>query len=70
MIAREHQGRGYGRRALERLVEHVRGRPGAVRLGTSCVLASEGGPELFYRRFGFEATEEILHGERVLRLPL
>jgi hypothetical protein len=34
------------------------------------VLASEGGPELFYRRFGFEATEEILHGERVLRLPL
>src|SRR5687767_15227871 len=34
MIAAEHQGRGYGRRALGLVVEYVRSRPGAVELRT------------------------------------
>ena len=70
MIAAEHQRRGYGHRALELLVEHVRGRPGATHLGTSCYPASGGGPERFYRAFGFEPTGEVIDDEIVLQLPL
>jgi diamine N-acetyltransferase len=70
MIDAAHQGRGYGRRALELLVEQVRSRPGATELGTSCVPAADGGPEHFYLAFGFEPTGEVEHGEMMLRLPL
>jgi diamine N-acetyltransferase len=70
MIAAEHQGKGYGRRALELLVDHVRGLPRATTLLCSCVPAAEGGPEPFYLGFGFEPTGEVDHGEMVLRLVL
>jgi diamine N-acetyltransferase len=43
--------------------------PGATQLGTSYVLG-EGGPEGFYRRFGFVDTGEVDDGEVVCRLPL
>jgi diamine N-acetyltransferase len=69
MIAAEHQGRGYGRRALGLVVEYVRSRPGAVELRTSYV-PGEGSPGPFYHRLGFEDTGEVDDGERVLRLPL
>ena len=69
MIAAEHQGKGYGRRALELLVERVRGLPGAAELGTSYDPA-EGGPAGFYKGFGFVETGEVLDGEVVCRLPL
>jgi diamine N-acetyltransferase len=70
MIAAPHQRKGYGRRALDLLVEHVRTRPGATHLGTSCVPASEGGPEPFYLGFGFEPTGAFDDGETILSLPL
>jgi len=70
MIAAEHQSKGYGRRALELLVEHVRGLPRATTLFCSCIPASEGGPEPFYLAFGFEPTGEVEDGEMVLRLDL
>ncbi len=70
MIAAPFQDKGYGRRTLELLVDQVRGRPGATHLMTSCVPASEGGPEPFYLGFGFEPTGEIDDGELVLRLAL
>ena len=69
MIAAEHQGKGYGRRALELLVDRVRGLPGATQLGTSYV-PGEGGPEGFYKRFGFTDTGEVDDGEAVCRLPV
>ena len=69
MIADGHQRKGYGRRALELLVERVRGLPGAANLGASYVPA-EGGPEGFYRGFGFVDTGEVNDGEVVCRLPL
>ncbi len=69
MMDGRYQGRGYGRRALELLVEYVRSRPGAAELRTSCV-PGEGGPEGFYLACGFEPTGEERHGERVLRLAL
>jgi diamine N-acetyltransferase len=40
MIDRTHQGRGYGRAAIERLVEHVRTRPRGD--GTACVAREVG----------------------------
>ena len=69
MIAGEHQGRGYGRRALEQVIARVRSRPGARQLLTSCVPA-EGGPRPFYERLGFAATGEVDGGEEVLCLVL
>ncbi|MBN1641517.1 MAG: GNAT family N-acetyltransferase [Anaerolineae bacterium] len=69
MIAAPHQGKGYGRRAIELLVDYVRTRPGAKELRTSYV-PIEGGPEGFYRKLGFEPTGEILEREVVMRLPL
>jgi len=69
MIAAEQQGEGYGRRALELLVDRVRNLPGATELLTSYVPA-EGGPEGFYKGFGFVDTGEVENGEVVCRLPL
>ena len=43
MIAAEHQGKGYGKAALDRVVEYVRTRPGATELLCSYV-PGEAGP--------------------------
>lgn len=69
MIDARHQRRGYGRRALELLVEHVRARPGASELLVSCV-PGERSPEPFYAGLGFARTGLVEHGEIVLRLPI
>jgi len=69
MIAAEHQRKGYGRRAIEQLVEYIKTRPNAAELKASYV-PIEGGPEAFYHSLGFEETGEVSHGERVIRLPL
>lgn len=69
MIDARYQGRGYGRRALELLAEHVRTRPGATTLGVSYV-PGEGNPGPFYHRFGFVDTGEVDEGENVARLHL
>lgn len=69
MLDARHQRRGYGRRAIELLIEHVRTRPGATVLGTSCV-PGEGGPGPFYEKLGFVYTGEEEDGERVMRRPL
>jgi diamine N-acetyltransferase len=63
MIDERYQGFGFGRRAIERLLEHVRGRPGAKELLLSCV-PGEAGPENFYRKLGFAATDKW-HGEEM-----
>lgn len=64
-----YQGRGFGRRAVELVIEHVRTRPGAKEL-----LLSHGrthiSPERFYKRLGFEHTGEMMHDEYVMRLAL
>ena len=69
MIDARHQGKGYGAKAIELLVAHVRARPGAVELKTSWV-PGPGSPEGFYRRLGFEPTGEIDDGEVVARRVL
>ena len=55
MVDVRYQKRGFGRRALALLVAHVRSRPNARTLRTSC-RRGEGSPEGFYRRLGFRPT--------------
>lgn len=69
MVAAEHQGKGYGRRALDLVVDHVRERPGATELLSSYVPGDDG-PGAFYRRYGFVETGELDEGEAVIRLAL
>jgi diamine N-acetyltransferase len=59
---------GYGRSALERIVEIVRA-AGATELLTS-YQPGPGEPWPFYRRFGFEPTGEMDGDEIILRLAL
>ena len=54
MIAGPHQGLGFGRRTIERLVADLRAR-GFKELRLSCHEV-EGGPEPFYRGLGFVPT--------------
>jgi diamine N-acetyltransferase len=69
MIDARFQRHGYGRQALELIFAHVKTRPGAMELFTSCVDAP-GGPGPFYERMGFTYTGTVDGGERVMRRPL
>ena len=69
MIARPYQGMGFGRRAVEMLIDYVKTRPNADELLVSCG-EGEGSPEGFYRRLGFKRNGKM-HGDEVgLSLPL
>jgi diamine N-acetyltransferase len=69
MIADGQQGKGYGRLAMQLLIDEVRTRPGATELKTSYVPGDDG-PEGFYRKLGFEPTGEVDEGEVVARIAL
>jgi diamine N-acetyltransferase len=69
MIDHRYQRSGIGRRALELLIEHVRTRPRATDLLTSCV-PGEGTPIPFYEKLGFALTGEKDDGELVMKLKL
>ena len=67
-IAAEHQGRGYGRFAVQSVCEEVR-RRGQTR-ATVTWAEGEGGPEPFYLRLGFRPTGERSGGQVVGELAL
>jgi diamine N-acetyltransferase len=68
MIDAAHQGKGYGRRALELLVDEARkDGVGEVKLSYH---PGERSPHEFYTRFGFVDTGEFEEGEIVMRLAL
>jgi len=69
MLDAGQQGKGYGRRAVELVIDYVTTRPGATELRVSWV-PGDGGPEGFYHSLGFEPTGEIDDGEVVARLLL
>jgi diamine N-acetyltransferase len=69
MIDARHQRRGYGRAALDLVVSHVRGFPGASELRSSYV-DGEAGPGGFYRAYGFRETGEHEHDKVVIALSL
>lgn len=69
MIDQRYQGNGFGKRALELLVDYVKKRPNASELYTSCV-PGEGSPSIFYEKFGFIGTGDKEENEDVYRLIL
>jgi diamine N-acetyltransferase len=68
MIATPYHGKGYGRRALDKLIRHLK-ETGVPRLYTSCG-QGEGSPEGFYRRLGFIPTGDEYDHEIELVLDL
>ena len=69
MIDANHQGKGYGRQAMNLVIERVRTLPGARELLLS-VVPGEGSPAPFYESLGFAFTGEVHHGEHVMSLVL
>jgi len=69
MIAGQHHGQGYGRRAIELLVDYVRTRPGATVLEVSCGQGA-GSPEGFYERVGFRRSGKMYDEEVGLIMDL
>jgi diamine N-acetyltransferase len=69
MIDHRHQGKGYGHRAVECLVEHVRTRPAAERLLVSHVKDAERLAR-FYQSLGFRYTGKEDEGELVMARDL
>jgi len=54
MIDAHYQKLGFGKRAMDLLIDYVRNRPGARELTLSCH-PGEDGPEPFYRHYGLPA---------------
>ena len=69
MIGGDYQGHGFGRRAMEQVIEHVRTHPDAKEMKASYV-PIEGGPKAFYHSLGFTETGEMDGDEVVIRLAL
>ena len=69
MIDMRYQGMGFGARAFELLVTHVRSRPHAEEL-LSSYKSGPDSAEGFYRRLGFEPTGEDHNGEIHIRYSL
>lgn len=69
MIDERYQKLGFGKQAMDLLVEYVRGRPGAKELTLSCH-PEEQGPEPFYRHYGFTLTGRMLDNEAEMKIDL
>lgn len=69
MIDERFQKQGFGRRALALVVEHVRTRPGAKVLMTSCI-DKPGSAQPFYEKFGFIPNGEKEGDELIMRYAL
>ena len=69
MIDKKHQGKGYGLKALELIIDHVRALPKATNFLLSYV-PGPGEPKGFYEKLGFVETGEEEDGEKIMRLTL
>jgi diamine N-acetyltransferase len=69
MIDARYQGCGFGKRAMQRILDRVRSLPAVTCLRTS-VVPGPGGPQPFYESLGFVPTGEIDDDEIVLQLDL
>jgi len=69
MIDARYQKMGFGKQAMNLLMEYVRARPGARELTLSCHPV-EDGPEPFYRKYGFTLTGRMIEDEAEMRIDL
>ena len=69
MVDERHQGRGIGRQAMRRVIDHVRAKGVFATLELSYV-PGPGCPEPFYRSLGFGPTGRMDGDEVVLELAL
>ncbi|MEP0203109.1 MAG: GNAT family N-acetyltransferase [Halioglobus sp.] len=69
MIDAQHQGNGYGRKALQLIVEFVRNTTVAKELLLSYVPA-DGSAGPFYEKLGFTETGKVEEGENIMKLEL
>jgi diamine N-acetyltransferase len=69
MIDEKYQGRGYGKRALGLVIQHVKQNPKAQEIGLS-YREGGGSPKSFYERIGFRDTGEMVDGEHEMKLTL
>ncbi len=68
MIDAQHQGRGYGSRAIRLLIERIKDSPSPKALVTSH-LKGDGDAGSFYEKLGFSYTGEIVGGrDYVMRM--
>ena len=68
MIDARYQGKGYGHRAMELIIEHMKSE-GAKEIFLG-VVPGEGSAQPFYAKLGFEPTGEIDDGEIIMRLDV
>jgi len=70
MIDQRYQGRGYGREAMELVIQHVKYKSNVKKLLTSCH-EGEGSPKGFYEKMGFKDTgRKTPNGEIIMGLKL
>jgi diamine N-acetyltransferase len=62
MVDATYQGKGYGYRAVELLIERIKASPNAKELITSH-LKQDGNAGGFYQHLGFEYTGEVINGD-------
>ncbi len=69
LVDERFQGRGYGTRALDLVLTHLRTRPDARVLLTSHVVGPRS-PRSFYLQYGFRPTDRVHNGEPVLEYDI
>lgn len=69
MIDEKYQGKGYGRKAVELVINHLKTRPNAKEV-TLHHEQTKGNAGEFYERLGFKLTGKILHNELERKLIL
>ncbi len=69
MIAEKHQRNGYGREAMQQVIDEFKRNPACKEIQTAVVPENVAAAAL-YRSLGFEPTGELDEGEAVLRMPI
>jgi len=71
MIGEQYQDKGYGRVAMEKLIEHMKKRPqGPADAIYICYCPPNVVAKKFYEAFGFEDTGQVVDGEYITRLGI
>ncbi len=69
MIDKKYQGKGYGKEAMNLIINHVKSRPNAVEFLLSHS-KEDGNAGEFYQKCGFEYTGKEIYDELLMRLKL